>query len=117
MWIKNNGGSTFDTPQEILSSADFSTPIYDFDNGDIDSDGDADIILATDANVSLIENIGGGQFNSMVSIYNDPNGKPYRIKIADMNGDERADIVASVDRTSNGFLSQNIVLINSSTTH
>ena len=116
LWIKNNGVSTFDTPQEILSSADFSTSIYDFDNGDIDSDGDADIILATDANVSLIENIGDGQFNSVVSIYNDPNGKPYRIKIADMNGDERADIVASVDRTSNGFLSQNIVLINSSTT-
>jgi len=115
LWIKNNGGSTFDVPQEILSSADFSTSIYDFDNGDIDSDGDADIILATDANVSLIENIGNGQFNSMVSVYNDPNGKPYRTKIADMNGDERADIVVSVDRASNGFLSQNIVLINSST--
>ena len=69
LWIKNNGGTTFDTPQEILSSADFSTSIYDFDNGDIDSDGDADIILATDANVSLIENIGDGQFNSMVQAF------------------------------------------------
>ena len=115
LMIKNKGGSSFETPQEILSSSDFSFPIYDFDGGDIDGDGDIDVVLATDSNISLIENNGSGQFNPMVNLYNDPNGTPYRVKIADMNGDKKADIISSIDRSNNGFQNQNVVLISSTT--
>ena len=86
--------------------------IHDFDIGDLDGDGDEDIILATDANVLFCRNSGSDQFDALVSIYNDSNGNPYRLKIGDLNGDSRKDIIVSVERASKGFVDQNIVLIN-----
>jgi hypothetical protein len=112
LWIENKGGSEFESALEILPHSDYDLPIHDFDIGDLDGDGDEDIILATDAHVFLIENSGSDQFESMVSIYNDSNGNPYRLKIGDLNGDSRQDIAVSVERASKGYIDQNIVLIN-----
>lgn len=112
LWIENKGGSEFESALEILPHSDYDLPIHDFDIGDLDGDGDEDIILATDANVFFIENSGSDQFESMVSLYNDSNGNPFRLKIGDLNGDSRNDIIVSVERASKGYIDQNIVLIN-----
>lgn len=112
LWIENKGGSEFESALEILPDSDYDLPIHDFDIGDLDGDGDEDIILATDANVFFIENSGSDQFESMVSLYNDSNGNPFRLKIGDLNGDSRKDIIVSVERASRGYIDQNIVLIN-----
>ena len=114
-WIKNLGGSTFGSPMEILSSTAYAGTIFDLDVGDLDGDGDMDIVLATALNISVMENTGSGQFLPMVTLYNDPNGSPFRVKLIDLDGDKSLDVIASVDRASNGFQNQNVVLVNLST--
>ena len=89
LWVQNKGGSEFESALEILPHSEYDLPIHDFDIGDLDGDGDEDIILATDANVLFTENSGSDQFDALVSIYNDSNGNPYRLKIGDLNGDSR----------------------------
>jgi len=89
--IENTGSGNFEGAQVIHT---FNSAIVDYDHGDLDNDGDIDLVVAlTDAVYTVINN-GDGTFS--VSGSNIANATGISdITLADMNNDSALDVVLS----------------------
>ncbi|MCA9091868.1 MAG: VCBS repeat-containing protein [Planctomycetaceae bacterium] len=107
-----NGQLSFGLSQAITTS---DIP-FDISVGDLNSDGNVDIILTYDWDldkIGVLYGQGNGTFQSVVNYAaNIGHAYPQRVVIADVNGDRRPDILTVNDGTSVGSLS---VLLQSST--
>ena len=79
---------------------------WDLSSGDLDRDGDLDIVLAmagssATGDVSILRNTGKGRF---VSVRFSSGYNPHDVAIADFDGDSRADIVVTQGGTSTGSI-------------
>lgn len=93
-WYKNLGNGNFG-PQQILTIL-IDQPI-DVATSDVDQDGDMDIVgVSIEGGERLVwfKNQGGGLFSQYIQIA-DMAGDPYRIHLADVNGDGFEDAMVS----------------------
>jgi hypothetical protein len=66
-WLKNNGNGTFNAPQPLDPAATLIHVVKEVVPGDIDQDGDADVLVyAAQDTLAWFENIGAGQFSTHV---------------------------------------------------
>lgn len=104
-WYQNsNGLGSFLFPK-IVTTAVSDAGIYTANSvavGDIDNDGDIDIVSATYNKIAWYENLdGSGNFGAQQIIYS--NGGIWRFsKMGDIDGDGDLDILASSGDTNNG---------------
>ncbi|MFA5085589.1 MAG: FG-GAP-like repeat-containing protein, partial [Candidatus Omnitrophota bacterium] len=97
----NNGSGVFTDATESLLPADNEySEVLDY--GDIDSDGDIDIIVANDSQNAVLIYTGGGVFEDQAGARLPPNYFASKdTKLGDINGDGHLDIVMlGSDRTS-----------------
>ena len=97
---RNHGDGTFDPPQAIVVE-----DVYDFagnDLGDMDGDGDLDLVFVSDRSswVIALRNDGSGSFSPM-GIF--PCGVETQfggdVTLADLDGDDRADAITAAANT------------------
>lgn len=96
-WIKNNGGGTFSTLTLISTSNNY---FYHFDVGDIDNDGDIDLV-GNVGNTTYVKkliyklNDGLGNFGSDINIRQNLT-EIKAIKLGDLDNDTRLDLIVAV---------------------
>lgn len=92
VWLEQTDPGNDDWPVHII--ADFSSA-SNLDVDDIDGDGDPDIAVCGrfSSDIGWIENLGGGGWTT--HILDDSFGESRSVKVADMNGDDLFDIVAT----------------------
>lgn len=83
--------------QEVLYVGEFPVAVS---LGDLDNDGDLDLVTANDLELSLLQNQGGGRFSTQVSIQVGIN--PNSLQIQDLDGD--LDLDLAVLSASDGAL-------------
>lgn len=92
VWNKNNGSGNFSSYKKITNNLPFSTSFtYDIEITDLDNDNDKDVISTTQTGIEIYFNDGNGNFllgNNISLPYTSRN-----IEVADLNGDNLADIV------------------------
>ncbi|WP_299901980.1 T9SS type A sorting domain-containing protein [uncultured Aquimarina sp.] len=94
-WHSGNNDGTFE-PFQVISETEYSQ-IAHMDIGDIDNDGDNDIVATTAfASSDLIwwENMGNGTFGPTQIVNSETTGN-YDVKIVDVDEDGRKDIIIS----------------------
>jgi hypothetical protein len=103
-WCQNMGGNNIIGHNIILEGANFSKGY--FSHGDIDNDGDIDIVASTHNSLILAENDGLGNF--ITSALQEPaNFQGLAVQLDDLDNDGDIDIV--VTSSSGGiFLSENL---------
>jgi len=101
-WIRNMGSGFFGNKQSI-SSCGFCA-LTSIDVGDIDNDGDEDIIVSELSNdtLRLTKNIGGGVFEVQSSlIYLTTEGRNlYSFEFANLDGDNQNELILSTGGTT-----------------
>ncbi len=96
LWYENDGSENF-TKRTIDDSG--VTNVWDVEAGDIDGDGDIDIVALTSTNNSIADDKiiwyanNGSELFTEYTIDTDLN-HPYRLKLKDIDGDVDLDIVA-----------------------
>jgi hypothetical protein len=84
--------ASFGTPTNTASGGNFPRGLA---TGDIDNDGDVDLVIANETgnNVSLLKNNGNGTF-ATATTFSTGGNSPHPIALADFNSDGRLDVVA-----------------------
>jgi hypothetical protein len=90
-WYENlDGGATFGAERPLLSGSSYFESVV---AGDLDSDGDLDLIGSTGLLVQWLENVNGrGDFAMPRTI--GPGGWNTSLSLADLDGDNQLDVVA-----------------------
>ena len=89
-WFKNLGGGLFDSGQNIGWS------FYTFDacSGDLDADGDNDVVASNGAEIFIHENLGNGLFaNQPIVVTTPPSSYGGKISLFDIDSDGLLDIL------------------------
>ncbi|CAF1145104.1 unnamed protein product [Adineta steineri] len=89
----NNGSGSF-LPSTIYSTGSSSSPAC-LSVGDINNDGKSDIIVANydTNNVGILINVGNGTFRPQTSYSTGTNSNPQSVFVADVNQDNKPDII------------------------
>jgi len=95
--LSNRGDATFDPPVNVAISA-LATFIT---SGDLDADGDPDLVTANEimGSLSVLLNDGAGAFSETATL--DVGGRPQTVTIADLDGDGLADLVTANGESDN----------------
>lgn len=101
-WYKNMGGGVISTTENIITINNVKN-IESVFVGDMDNDGDIDILSASelDGKVAIYENTGAGSFNPQKVISN-LTGAVMSIASVDIDGDNDMDIISSTRLISSG---------------
>jgi hypothetical protein len=106
---RNNGGTGF---TDIAAANSLNVSHTDIDVGDIDGDGDADLVTAISRRIDYRLN-NGGSFGPAVRIYAVPTGGSGRaVSVGDADGDGDLDVYALVSNLSAGTNPRDVVLRN-----
>ncbi|CAF0761221.1 unnamed protein product [Adineta steineri] len=97
----NNGSGSF-LPSTTYSTGSSSSPAC-LSVVDVDNDGKSDIIVANYAtsNVGILINVGNGTFRSQTSYSTGTNSNPQGVFVADVNQDNKPDIIVGNYGTNN----------------
>jgi len=100
-WIKNNGAAGFSA---LLPISTLENTYYSFDAGDIDNDGDADVVGYVDSNVGVKKIIchkylGNSTFGPEVAIRQNLT-EIKAVHLSDINNDNKLDIIVAIRNTN-----------------
>lgn len=99
-WYRNDGEENFSSALSVGSFGGYTSFASDLLVWDIDEDGDLDILAAsyTDPQILIYHNDGTGVFSASVIFQNTINnpGSVNDMKTADLNGDEKLDLIYSL---------------------
>jgi hypothetical protein len=91
-WFENLGGGQFGGPQVVGENIFY---LNDVRAGDLDHDGDNDIVAASGGRIVIHENLGNGIFNGPQILVSDLNAAGGgKIALIDLNGDNFLDILS-----------------------
>ena len=106
-WYRNDQAANPSFTQNVVGT---SQAIYTIDTGDMDGDGDIDIVTANwgDDEIEWWENDGGAtpSFTQHL-LYAEPSALFYKVDVADVDGDGSLDIVAAVKNRNDILLFEN----------
>lgn len=105
----NDGAANFDTYSVIASGA-FSIPAI----GDVDADGDLDIVFRPSSYAVVYINNGLGVFSDLGVSLQNGDGSTSVAKIIDVNGDGKTDLVLGTDNS--GLIDESEIWLNTGTT-
>jgi hypothetical protein len=95
--FRNLGEGAFEQPPKIIPTSEVETEYpYDVDLGDLDRDGDLDIVVTCNYDpgiVLLLFNDGAGNFDRISDI--SPGGKSFNSVLVDLDGKDGLDLVVS----------------------
>lgn len=94
VWFKNLNGASFDSERAIAD-----TYSYNLLAGDMDGDGDPDLVYNAVSQINMIINNGDGTFQPLTTLYQ--GSVLFDVKIADTDLDGDNDIFAARSATSN----------------
>jgi hypothetical protein len=94
-WLKNLGNGQFTDPQALDPSADWQHVVKEIAVGDIDLDGDADVIAYMNRDsLVLFENTGSSQFSAkLLAVWPEVQSLS-RLTLGNFNGDGLPDLIA-----------------------
>ena len=78
-----------------------SGSVNQFTSGDIDNDGDVDVLASNSDGVDVIKSSGGSSFSKTSTISINDDGD--QLRLADLNGDNYLDLISSDNSTELGF--------------
>jgi uncharacterized repeat protein (TIGR01451 family) len=107
LWVNNGSGSFTESSNDSVFDGDTAVDRTYFDVGDVDADGDMDIIVPQDTDADLYVNDGSGEF-TLSSTLGPDDGESYHSTVfGDFDNDNDLDLVVGINResgTDSGFL-------------
>ena len=100
VWKENLGDGGFGSTTTLYSITNtFSQPnLWDITAGDLDGDGDSDVVISRGSDVSWNENLGGGVFAPLQVLVSVSTGNRLRdIALGDVNSDGSLDLIVTID--------------------
>ena len=105
-WRANNGNATFATAQSfalagiVLSPFGGMRQLHTWESGDIDNDGDLDMLRSDGQTVRKVENLGAGTFSAPAVVLAGPPSPTIAIVLSDLDGDSDLDLATTATRAN-----------------
>ena len=101
VWYENLGGGTF---SDVKVLATGHTGDSSIDTGDLDGDGDTDILFGHGALSEWYENLGGGTFTSHAIYTAGVSGGASDVSLADFDSDDDLDVLMVSSKDGAGWI-------------
>jgi len=103
MWYENGGNGIFNEAQQLLGIAGGRGLVHSMHVSDLDSDGDADILVLAVAGLHRFYNLGNGTFEERGQLQPNADEVSFAAHAADINGDGIMDVLVGSSTSISWF--------------